>query len=83
MLLAPLANYTFLRYIGGVEENEKSQEQRYEVKDLKKSRDLKRYKLEKNSFWPGVAELQNEWTWIVVAVGAAGVVGEWGVRKFL
>ncbi|ESZ97211.1 hypothetical protein SBOR_2405 [Sclerotinia borealis F-4128] len=75
MLLAPLANYTFLRYIGGQGENE------VEVKDSRKVKDLEKYKREKNSFWPGVDELHNEWTWTVVAIGAAGVFGEWGLRK--
>ncbi|QSZ37713.1 hypothetical protein DSL72_008812 [Monilinia vaccinii-corymbosi] len=82
MILAPLANYTFLRYIGRDGQNDRGQEERYEVKDLRKSKDLKKYKMEKNSFWPGAAEVQNGWTWIVVAVGAAGVVGEWGIRRF-
>lgn len=83
MLLAPVANYAFLRYVGGDGQNEKSQEERYEERDLKKAKDLKSYKMEKNSFWPRVEELKNEWTWIVVGAGVAGVVGEWGVRKFL
>ncbi|KAI9641229.1 hypothetical protein NHQ30_010029 [Ciborinia camelliae] len=73
MLLAPLANYAFLRYIGGDRENERSQEARYEVTDPRKLKDFKRYQREKNSFWPGVEELQNRWTWIVVAIGAAGM----------
>ncbi|KAF7889067.1 hypothetical protein EAF00_009367 [Botryotinia globosa] len=83
MLLAPLTNYAFLRYVGGDGQNEKSQEERYEEGDLKKAKDLKSYKMEKNSFWPRVEELKNEWTWIVVGAGIAGVVGEWGVGKFL
>lgn len=83
MVLAPLANYMFLRYVGGDGQNERSQEERYETKDLKKAKDFKAYKREKNSFWPGVEELQNKWTWIVVVGGAVGVLGEWGVRRFL
>ncbi|KAF7879717.1 uncharacterized protein EAF02_007887 [Botrytis sinoallii] len=83
MLLAPLANYAFLRYVGGDGQNEKSQEERYEERDLKKAKDLKSYQMEKNSFWPRVEELKNEWTWIVVGAGVAGVVGEWGFGKFL
>lgn len=83
MLLAPLANYAFLRYVGGDGQNEKSQEERYEERDLKKAKDLKSYKMEKNSFWPRVEEWKNEWAWIVVGTGVVGVLGEWSVRKFL
>ncbi|KAF7865916.1 hypothetical protein EAF04_006080 [Stromatinia cepivora] len=83
MLLAPLANYAFLRYVGGDTQNEKNQQERYEAKDLKKLEDFRGYKIEKNSVWPGVEELHNGWLWSVVAAGAVGVLGEWGVRNFL
>ncbi|KAJ8068221.1 hypothetical protein OCU04_003789 [Sclerotinia nivalis] len=83
MLLAPLTNYAFLRYVGGDAQNEKNQEERYETRDLEKLKDFKRYKGEKNSVWPGVEELNNGWLWSVVAAGAVGVLGEWGVRNFL
>lgn len=81
MLLAPLANYTFLRCVGGETENEKNQEEKYLITDAKKWRGLRRYQIEKNSFWPGLIEVKNHWTWIVVAAGVVGVGAEWAVRR--
>lgn len=81
MLLAPLANYAFLRYVGGETENEKNQEEKYLIIDAKKLRDLRRYQIEKNSFWPSLIEVKNHWTWIVVAAGVVGVGAEWAVRR--
>ena len=34
------------------------------------------YRQDKNSIWPGVDELQNTWTWIVLGCGVAGVALE-------
>lgn len=78
-LLGPLANYIFLRYFT---QTEASQEASYEKDDPAKKAQLDEYKGTKNSFWPGVGELQNSWTWIVVGAGAVGVVVEQGLRRF-
>ncbi|APA15192.1 hypothetical protein sscle_14g099620 [Sclerotinia sclerotiorum 1980 UF-70] len=83
MLLAPVANYTFLRYVGGDAQTEKYQEERYEkMGEEEKLGDFRGLKGEKNSFWPGVQEWDNGWLWGVLGVGVVGVLGEWGVRKF-
>lgn len=82
-LLGPIANYVFLRYIGGDKENEISQTQRYFKEDPGKYQQLQEYKREKNSFWPKLQELQNPWYWTVVAAGVGGVFLERGVREFL
>ncbi|KAL9049916.1 MAG: hypothetical protein Q9162_006943 [Coniocarpon cinnabarinum] len=79
-LLGPLANYLFLRYIGGDAENEPNQMARYEKEDPVKKGHLEKYQEEKNSFWPGAQELTNAWTWAVVGAGALGVVVERGFR---
>ncbi|KAH7064872.1 hypothetical protein B0J12DRAFT_560267 [Macrophomina phaseolina] len=82
-ILGPVANYVFLRFIGGDKENEASQEERYSKENPLKYQQLQEWKREKNSFWPSLSEFQNKWTWVVFAVGAGGVVLERGVRAFL
>ncbi|KAH7039740.1 uncharacterized protein B0I36DRAFT_378877 [Microdochium trichocladiopsis] len=85
-VLGPIANYLFLRYVGGDRENEESQEERYTKgagANPVKAQQLAEYRRDKNSFWPDVKELQNQWTWVVVGAGAAGVVIEQGVRAWL
>lgn len=74
-LLGPAANYIFLRYIGGDEENEASQEARY-ANDPTKSVQFAQYKQDKNSFWPKVQELANPWSAVVVGAGIGGVLLE-------
>ena len=81
-LLGPLANYVFLRYIGGDRENEADQEERYARQDPVKKGHLEKYQEEKNKFWPGVNELKNGWTWVVVGAGALGVAVEKGFRAW-
>lgn len=80
-LIGPLANYAFLRYVGGDKENESSQEKRYAAGDARKMRDLQEWRREKNSFWPGLEELGNRWTWVVVVVGGLGVVVEKALKR--
>lgn len=80
-LLGPIANYVFLRYFGGDKENEASQEERYKKEDPTKMAQLNDYREAKNSFWPGVEELKNQWTWIVVGASAVGVALEQGLRS--
>ena len=72
-LLGSLANYAFLRYLGGDKATESHQERRYSVSSTEKHADLQKYREEKNSFWPDLgAEFQNRWLWRVLGVGAAG-----------
>ncbi|EQB56159.1 hypothetical protein CGLO_03841 [Colletotrichum gloeosporioides Cg-14] len=75
-LLGPLANYVFLRYVGGDKENEESQEARYLRETPKKKIDLDRYRQQKNSFWPNRSAVANKWTWTVIGCGLAGAVLE-------
>ncbi|PQE21666.1 DUF1295 domain protein [Rutstroemia sp. NJR-2017a WRK4] len=83
MLLAPAANYAFLRFVGGDKENEETQEERYSKTDGAKYAQFQQYKSEKNSFWPSPDELQNKWLWIIAGIGAGGVALERGLREFL
>lgn len=75
-LIGPVANYLFLRLVGGDKENEASQEQRYRESNPSKLKQLKEWRGEKNSFWPGLKELGNIWVWGLVALGGAGVGAE-------
>ena len=72
VLLGPLTNWFFLRYVSGDKENERSQEERYRD-DPEKKVDLEVYKMEKNAFWPSITEVGNTWTWVVVGLGFVGV----------
>ncbi|KAF5574258.1 DUF1295 domain protein [Fusarium subglutinans] len=81
--LGPIANYVFLRYIGGDRENEESQAERYSKHDAVKAQEFKEYRQQKNSFWPKSEELRNSWTLGVLGVGIAGVVLERGLRNMV
>ncbi|RYO91079.1 hypothetical protein DL766_003357 [Monosporascus sp. MC13-8B] len=81
--LGPLANYAFLRFVGGDKENEESQEKRYVKENPLKLQQLREYRREKNSFWPSPREASNSWTWIVLGAGAGGVLLERGLRAAL
>ncbi|KAL2825686.1 hypothetical protein BJY01DRAFT_256204, partial [Aspergillus pseudoustus] len=74
--VGPLANYIFLRYIGGDRENEQTQAERYEKEDPIKAVEFRQYREEKNSFWPDVREIGNKWSWVVLLAGAGGVIVE-------
>lgn len=80
MLLGPLANYVFLRFIGGDKENEESQEERYQVNDMHKYEQLKQWREEKNSFWPSLRDLVNPWTLAVAGCGLIGIFVEETLR---
>ncbi|KAK7736984.1 hypothetical protein SLS53_006739 [Cytospora paraplurivora] len=80
-LLGPVANYAFLRYVGGDAQNEAYQEKEYS-KNPAKASEFAQYKQNKNSFWPNVQEGTNPWTLAVLGAGAAGVVAERVVRYF-
>ena len=82
-VLGPVANYAFLRLVGGDRETEAQQEERYAAESPAKLAQLREYRADKNSFWPAPREAANPWTWAVVAAGAAGVLVERGIRALL
>ncbi|EWZ30163.1 hypothetical protein BFJ63_vAg1027 [Fusarium oxysporum f. sp. narcissi] len=81
--LGPIANYVFLRYLGGDRENEESQAERYSKQDAVKALEFEEYRQQKNSFWPKLEELKNSWTLGMLGVGVAGVVLERGLRAMV
>jgi steroid 5-alpha reductase family enzyme len=83
LFLGPLANYVFLRFVGGDAELEPSQEERYNEFDPAKERQLRAYRAEKNAFWPAPAELANPWALAVLGAGAAGIAIEKIVRALV
>ncbi|KAH8429810.1 DUF1295 domain protein [Aspergillus melleus] len=80
VILGPVANYLYLRFVGGDKQNEESQEARYKEQDPHKYVQLQAWKQEKNSFWPSLGEVLNPWTWAVLGSGLVGVVLEEGIR---
>ncbi|PLB50820.1 DUF1295 domain protein [Aspergillus steynii IBT 23096] len=83
VLLGPVANYAYLRFVGGDKQNEESQEARYKDQDPHKYVQLQAWRQEKNSFWPSLSELVNPWTWAVVGSAVVGVAVEEGVRGWV
>jgi len=82
-LLGSIANYAFLRYLGGDKATESSQERRYSISSIDKHTDLQKYREEKNSFWPDLGkELNNSWLWTVLGAGAAGALVEQALHQF-
>jgi hypothetical protein len=82
-LVSPIANYIFLRYLGGDKENEASQLERYKVEDETKYEQFQLYKRDKNAFWPSVREVTNGWVWAIAGWGLFGVGVERVVRRLL
>lgn len=83
-LLGSLANYAFLRYLGGDKLTEQSQERRYSVGSLEKHADLQKFREEKNSFWPDLSkELSNSWLWTAVGAGVGGALVEQALHRLL
>ncbi|KAI3538798.1 hypothetical protein CSPX01_09334 [Colletotrichum filicis] len=80
--LGPIVNYIVLRYLGGDKVTEASQEERYAKENPLKFQQLQEYKRDKNSFWPGLGEYDNQWVWIVAATGAVGVAVERGLLAY-
>lgn len=80
-ILGPVANYVFLRFIGGDKQTETSQKRRYSTSNPAKFAQFEQYSEEKNSFWPSTKELQNPWLWGIVGSGIAGAVLERVVRE--
>ncbi|KAJ3562930.1 hypothetical protein NPX13_g8376 [Xylaria arbuscula] len=79
-LLGSIANYLFLRYIGGDKETERHQARRYSESSPEKFADFQRRKATHNSFWPRADVLTNQWLWTVIGAGAAGAVAEQAFR---
>jgi hypothetical protein len=82
-LLGPIANYVFLRYVGGDKENEAAQEEKYSSGSPAKYAQFQEYKCEKNSFWPRLEEFANPATWSVIAAGVGGVLVEQTLRGIM
>ncbi|KAK3934050.1 hypothetical protein QBC46DRAFT_429355 [Diplogelasinospora grovesii] len=80
-ILGPVANYYFLKYIGGAKQADADQEERYAKEDVAKKVDYDEYKKERNAFWPDAGQIANKWTWIVLGFGVAGAVVERAVNE--
>ncbi|KIW10450.1 hypothetical protein PV08_11414 [Exophiala spinifera] len=85
--LGPVANYVFLRHVGGDRQTEAYQKDQYNVAAQRgsteaavKLSDFEHYKTRQNSFWPKPDQVKNKWTWIVVGIGAVAAVVERGIR---
>ncbi|KAL1877509.1 hypothetical protein Daus18300_002497 [Diaporthe australafricana] len=81
-LLAPAANYAFLRYVGGDAQTESYQEEQYAKTNALKASEFAEYKSTKNAFWPKAQEAANPWTLAVIGAGAIGLVAERTLRHF-
>lgn len=81
VLLGPLANYLYLRLVGGDKKTEECQEKRYREQDYHKYEQLCNWRGEKNSFWPSLKDLSNPWALAIVGCGLIGVVTEEVVRS--
>ncbi|KAJ5183805.1 hypothetical protein N7492_001421 [Penicillium capsulatum] len=81
VLLGPLANYLFLRYVGGDKQTEDSQEERYKVEDAQKYKQLQDSRQQQNSFWPSTQVLCQPWALVVAGCGLFGIVAEEILRK--
>ncbi|VBB76897.1 Putative protein of unknown function [Podospora comata] len=75
-MLGPLANYLYLRCVGGDKTDEYTRTRRYSSEDVSKKIEFDRYRRERNSFWPDKGQIHNKWTWIVVGCGVAGALIE-------
>ncbi|KAF7712866.1 Uncharacterized protein PECH_001980 [Penicillium ucsense] len=83
VLLGPLTNYLFLRFVGGDKQTEQSQEERYRENAPEKYEQLCAWRKEKNSFWPSLREITNPWTLAVLGCGFVGVGLERALRRSL
>ncbi|KAF2718356.1 hypothetical protein K431DRAFT_322505 [Polychaeton citri CBS 116435] len=79
-LLGPIANYVFLRRVGGDSELETAQMERYEKEDPLKHSHMKEYQAEKNALWPRLNEFSNPWAWTIIGAGVAGALIERGLK---
>lgn len=81
IILGPLANYLFLRFVGGDKQTEASQEERYQATDTEKLEQLREWQREKNSFWPSLSELISPWALAIYSCGLMGAFTEEVVRN--
>jgi hypothetical protein len=81
-IFAPVANYVYLRFVGGDRQTETSQRRRYSTSDPVKFAQFEKYSEEKNSFWPSTKEVKNPWLWAIVGSGVAGVAIERLLREY-
>lgn len=82
-ILGGIANYLFLRHVGGDKQTEAHQERRYSQSNVEKHADFKKFKESHNSVWPKADVLTNKWLWYVVAAGAAGAAVEQVVNQII
>ncbi|KAK6845720.1 hypothetical protein PG995_015830 [Apiospora arundinis] len=82
-ILGCIANYLFLRYVGGDKQTEKHQERRYSQTNLEKHADFVKFKETHNSVWPRVEVVGNKWLWYVLGAGAAGAAIEQAIHQLL
>lgn len=80
IFIGPLANYVYLRFVGGDKQTESSQEDRYQTEDPKKYQQLMEWRCENNSFWPSLRDLTKPWALGVAAFGLMGIFVEEVVR---
>lgn len=81
MLLGPIANYLFLRCVGGDKQAEASQMERYRSRDANKYQQLTEWRKENNSFWSAFRDLCSPWTLAIAGCGFIGVMVEEGLRS--
>lgn len=82
-VLGGIANYLFLRYVGGDRQTEAHQERRYSQTNPEKHADFRRFQESHNSVWPGAEVITNKWLWYVVGAGVAGATLEQAVHRLL
>jgi hypothetical protein len=82
-ILGAIANYVFLRYVGGDKQTERHQTRRYSESSPEKFADFQRRKETHNSFWPKADVLTNNWLWVVVGAGALGAAVEQAIHHIL
>ncbi|KAI1325567.1 DUF1295-domain-containing protein [Xylariaceae sp. FL0255] len=82
-ILGALANYLFLRYVGGDKQTERHQHRRYSESHPEKFADFQKLRESHNSVWPKADVLSNKWLWIVAGAGVAGAAVEQAVHQLL
>ncbi|KAI1120601.1 DUF1295-domain-containing protein [Nemania abortiva] len=75
-VLGGLANYVFLRRVGGDRLTERHQARRYSESQPEKFADFQRRRETHNAFWPAADVWTNQWLWVVLGAGAAGALVE-------
>ncbi|KAI0148614.1 DUF1295-domain-containing protein [Xylariaceae sp. FL1272] len=82
-VLGAIANYLFLRHVGGDKETERHQHRRYSESSPEKFADFQKHKQSHNSFWPKRDVLTNKWLWIVAGAGVAGAAVEQAIHQLI